>query len=249
MEPFIFYQPTKIRIGRGISEEIGNSIRKHGTRCLIVTYHPSKLSPAQNSFNEKIETRLIQSGVEIIRFQGAIPNPSSDCVDEGYKIAKDEKIDVILAIGGGSAIDTAKMIGFRVTNENIGWDHLFTDFSNPFPNEEPYCKQLLPLIAIPTTSGTGSQVTQAAVITNTVNHQKTSIFHSFLFPKEAIIDPELMLSVPASVTGDTGFDAFCHAFESFINKRASPFSEMISLEAIRLIFKWLPEAVEHGNNL
>lgn len=249
MEPFIFQQPTRIRLGSGISGEIGKYIEKYGTHCLLVTYHHSKLSSAQSEFNEKIEASLVQVGVKVTRFQGALPNPTTDCVDEGYTIAKSSHIDTVLAVGGGSVIDTAKMIAFRASNADIDWDDLLHDFSTPFPVKEPECKPVPPIIVIPTTSGTGSQVTHAAVITNMKDHQKTSIFHSYLFPKEAVIDPQLMVSVPPHVTGDTGFDAFCHAFESYINKNASPISEAISLEAIRLIFKWLPVAVENGSNL
>ena len=107
----------------------------------------------------------------------------------------------------------------------------------------------LPVIAVPTTSGTGSHVTQAAVVTDAARKDKATVFHSLLFPRESLVDPELMTSLPAGMTSSTGFDAFSHAMESYLNKNASPYSEMLSLNAMELIAKTLPKVLREPQNI
>ena len=127
-------------------------------------------------------------------------------------------------MGGGSSIDTAKIIAATIKAPDIDWTHWFNTYDSPFGDIAALPASVVPLIAVPTTSGTGSQVTQAAVITDVEQHAKLTLFHPQFFPVEAVIDPELMLTLPPRMTAMTGFDAFSHAFESFTGTRPSPFT-------------------------
>jgi alcohol dehydrogenase class IV len=138
-------------------------------------------------------------------------------------------------------MDTAKAIAVEATHEGSSWDYLFY--------KEPPTEATLPVIALSTTSGTGSQVTQVAVITNPAARDKSAIYHPNVFPKVSIVDPELMLSVPSEVTACTGFDVFCHAFESTIHPNCNPVVEGFAWEAIRRVMADLPRVLADGSDL
>jgi alcohol dehydrogenase class IV len=163
-------------------------------------------------------------------------------VSAGARIAEKFRADVVLGLGGGSSMDTAKAIAVEATHQGTSWDYLFFRDSQP-------TEATLPVVAVSTTSGTGSQVTQVAVVTNPEEKTKSALYHPRLFPKTALVDPELMLSVPEHVTASTGFDVFAHAFESFITPNGSPYTDLLSLEAMRLAAAFLPRAVEDGSDL
>jgi len=238
MKSFTYFQPTDIRFGRGMINEVGKIVSSYGKRCLLVTV------PAENIFGplyNRIKTCLKEAGVEYAHFDGVIPNPTTDCVTAGANIAKEFHAEVVLGVGGGSSMDTAKAIAVEATHPGTAWDYLF--FKTP-----PTAKTL-PIIAVSTTSGTGSQVTQVAVMTETKTKTKSAIYNSIVYPRVAIVDPNLMRSLPKHITASTGFDAFCHAFESYLHPAASPYTDMIALEAIRTIAKYLPGVVEDGSRM
>ena len=160
---------------------------------------------------------------------------------------KEQPADFVLAVGGGSSIDTAKAIAFANGKDSIDWDYLFNEYNSPFAYYASYSKEHLPLLSVPTTSGTGSQVTQAAVITR--GKEKITFFHPDNFSQETILDPELMLTLPKRMSAATGFDAFTHAFESSINANASHYSAMDSMEAMRLVIENLPSVLQEPQNL
>jgi len=139
-------------------------------------------------------------------------------------------------------MDTAKAIAVEATHEGTSWDYLF--FRQTQPTEKT-----LPVIAVTTTSGTGSQVTQVAVVTNPAEKYKSALYNDILYPKVSVVDPELMLTVPEHITASTGFDVFAHAFESYITPNGSPYTDMTSLEAIRLTAENLPAAVKQGMDI
>jgi alcohol dehydrogenase class IV len=155
-------------------------------------------------------------------------------------MAKEHKADVVIGLGGGSSMDSAKAIAVEATHEGTCWDYLFY-------KTQP-TKKTLPVIAVTTTSGTGSQVTQVAVVTHTERRDKSAIYNSIIYPRVAIVDPELMLTVPKYSTACTGFDVFCHSFESYIHPASSPYIDLMAIESIRLIAKYLPIAVKDGSN-
>lgn len=243
---FNFFQPTQILFGSGKAGEVGSVVSGNGKRCLVVT---EKLVDALKPAFEKVLASLNEAGVEAFHFDGVIPNPPTRVVEAGAELARTHNCDVILAFGGGSSIDTAKAISATAKLDEVPWNLFFERFNNPFKTPEPMLCEVLPVVAMPTTSGTGSQVTQAAVITVEEKSAKLTIFHPELFPKACVVDPELMLTLPPSMTAMTGFDAFSHAFESYTGTRPSGFVEWAAMEAMQLVVATLPHAVKDGSNL
>jgi len=244
--PFTFFVPTQIRFGSGKLNELKIIAPTLGKRVLLVT-RPRKGS--LKATYEVVEKLLEEVGLSYAYFDEVVPNPTQEGVEKGIAQAVENQVDFVIGIGGGSVLDTAKLIAFLSNPSGvIDWKAAISKYSNPFA-VGPSPDSALPFIAVSTTSGTGSHCTQAAVVSNTVKQEKTTLFHSGLFPSIAIVDPELMCSMPPAVTAATGFDAFTHAFESFLGGRTSPLTEAMSLEAIRLIFENLPAVLKDPHNI
>jgi len=239
MKSFNYFQPTEIRFGSGRISEVGEVVARYGKRCLLVTV---PVFEALEPVFEKAKASLAEAGVEVAHFDGVVPNPTTESVAAGAKIAQEHKADVVLGLGGGSSMDTAKAIAVEATHEGTCWDYLW--FRETQPTEKT-----LPIIAVTTTSGTGSQVTQVAVVTNPAEKCKSAIYNPIIYPKVSIVDPELMVTVPEHVTASTGFDVFAHSFESLIHCNSSPYVEMMAKEAIRLVAKYLPVVLKDGSNI
>jgi len=239
MNPFRYHQPTEIRFGAGRIAEAGPAAASCGTRCLLVT---EPVFPAVEPHHRKIKASLEAAGIPYAHFAGVTPNPTTAVVAAGARLAREFRADVVLGMGGGSSMDTAKAVAVEATHEGSCWDYLF------FRPQQPTDKTL-PVVAVTTTSGTGSQVTQVAVVTNPGEKNKSALFHERLYPRISVVDPELMLTLPKSVTASTGFDVLAHAFESYINPGGSPYTDMMALEAMRLVSGWLPAALENGGRL
>ncbi len=238
MNSFSYFQSTEIQFGCGRLAEVGAAVARYGTRCLVVTMPNSDyLAP----LIERIGASLSAAGVEMMQFDGVVPNPTTDCVTAGADMAKAFGADVVLGVGGGSSMDTAKAIAVEATHPGTCWDYLFF--------KTPPTAATLPVIAVSTTSGTGSQVTQVAVVTETATKTKSALYNSLLYPRVAIVDPELVVSVPSHITASTGFDVFTHAFESYLHRGGSPYTDLLALEAIRLVSKHLPIVVRNGADL
>lgn len=240
---FQYYQPTQIYFGENRLNELGQIAVRYGTRCLMVTTPDEPLRPLY----VRIIKLLQEQGITVFHFDQVQPNPTVEIVEAGFQLLKQNPVDFVLAVGGGSSIDTAKSIAFTNGQEKIDWDFLFQTYSSPYENYPAYSDTMLPLLVVPTTSGTGSQVTQAAVISR--GDEKLTFYHPALFSKACVVDPTLMLTLPVRMTAMTGFDAFTHAFESYINAHASPYSEMDSLRAMELIVHNLPKALKDPSNL
>jgi len=239
MKNFNYHQSTEIVFGTGRVAEAGEIVSKYGKRCLMVTTPDAPLLPLY----ERVKKILLDAGVAVAHFNGVIPNPTTETSAEGSRMAIEHKADVILGVGGGSSMDAAKAIAVEASHEGSAWDYLF--YKEPAPDSS----KVLPVVAISTTSGTGSQVTQVSVITNTAERDKSALYNPLIFPKVAIVDPELMLTLPASVTAPTGFDVFCHAFESMINPGTGAYVELLAKEAINLVVENLPKVLINGSDL
>lgn len=239
MKGFDYYQPTEIKFGCGSVSEIGTAVARFGRRCLLVTV-PS--FPAVELLYEKIKDHLSAAGVQVAHFDNVFPNPTTAVVSEGAAMARSFNADVVLGLGGGSSMDTAKAIAVEARHAGSAWDYLY------FRDVQP-TSSTLPILSIPTTSGTGSHVTQVAVITRTEEKNKSAIYHPMIFPRLSIVDPDLMLTVPGHTTAATGFDVFTHAFESYINPNGSPYTDMMAIEALRIVAHFLPTAVKKGNDV
>ena len=238
MKPFDYFQPTEILFGRGRVAEAGEVVARFGKRCLVVC--EANVEALEPVF-QKVRTSLEEAGVAVARFDGVIPNPTTDTITAGAEAAKAHRADVVLGLGGGSSMDSAKAIAVEATHEGTSWDYLFY--------KEPPTEKTLPVIAVTTTSGTGSQVTQVAVVTHTETRDKSAIFDPIVYPKVAIVDPELMVTLPKRVTAMTGFDVFCHAFESTVSVNTTPYAQVLAWEAIRRVLADLPAALEDGSNV
>ncbi len=239
MKNFNYYQPTEIRFGAGRLSEVGEVAAKFGKRCLLVTV---PVFAAIEPVVEKVKASLTDTGVKVAHFDGVIPNPTTESITAGAKAAKAHKADVVLGLGGGSSMDSAKAIAVEATHKGTCWDYLW--FSKTQPTEKT-----LPIVAVTTTSGTGSQVTQVAVVTNSEKRDKSAIYNPIVYPRVSIVDPELMLTVPEHVTASTGFDVFCHAFETYIHPKASAYTDMMAEKAIQIVIKYLPMVLKDGANI
>ena len=191
---------------------------------------------------EAVAASLRSAGVAVVHYDGVVPNPMVESVDRGALLARKEKVDVVLGVGGGSSMDSAKAIAVGASHEGSAWEYLFFREKQPTP-------RTLPIVAVTTTSGTGSQVLQVAVITETGSRTKSAIYNPLVYPRACVVDPGLMLSVPSHVTASTGFDAFCHAFEAFLHPACSPYVGLQAVEAMRLVAANLARAVRNGNDL
>lgn len=234
---FNFNLPTSIEFGNGTVNNVGKRAKElGGDKVLIIT----DKGLAQTGILDRITNSLEQEGVSYLIHDEITPNPKDvDCV-KAYEKFKNENIDLLLGLGGGSSMDTAKAIGVLFTHEGDLKDYY--DF-------DKLEREITPLICIPTTSGTGSEVTSGSVITDTVTKKKEAILDIKLAPKLAIVDPELTLSLPKSITAATGMDALTHAIEAYTANVAEPISDALSLYAIELIAKYLPVAVENGKDI
>jgi alcohol dehydrogenase class IV len=228
--------PGNLIFGVGAVETVAEKAKEFGkNKALVVT----DKGVAGAGLLEKVLTPLEQAGVQAHIFDQIEPNPRDHTVLKALEFAKKKKSELIIGLGGGSAIDAAKAVGALLTNPGPLQDYLRgTALKNPLP----------PLIAIPTTSGTGSEVTQFSVVTDTERSFKAGIASPLLIPKLAIVDPALMESMPPSLAAATGMDALTHAVESFVSVNSQPFSDALALHAIRLIGTFLRPSVANGSN-
>ena len=238
MNAFSWHQPTELVFGAGRIQEIGRLAARFGRRILLVT---GPTSGSVSVILDRVLALLRSGGLEVAHFDGVVPNPTTDIVTVGAGLARESGAEVVVGLGGGSSMDVAKAIAVEASHPGTAWDYLYY--------KTPPTSATLPVIAVTTTSGTGSHVTQCSVITRTEDQDKSALWHANLFPRVALVDPELMLALPRRVTAHTGFDAFCHSFEAYISNAANPYSEMLALEAIRLISQNLRRVLDNGSDL
>lgn len=215
-----------------------------GRKALLVI-SCGKSTRANGSLDRTI-AQLEQAGVQVALFDQVQANPLKDTVMEGAQAARDAGSDFIVALGGGSVMDASKAIALMATNPGDLWDYVQFGTGGRKPVENTP----LPLVAITTTAGTGSETDGGGVITNPETHEKTAVFDGHrLMPVLAIVDPELMLSVPPKFTAFQGFDALFHSTEGYIAKQANFMSDLVSLGAIENIGSHLAAAVAQGSDL
>jgi alcohol dehydrogenase class IV len=233
---FNFYIPTRLVFGQGKFATLGEETSKLGKRALLVTYPSQSLS---GIVKQAIEL-LAQHGVSTVVFAKATANPTHNMVNEGSQLARREGCDVVIGLGGGSPMDTAKAIAVAAPENEDIWK---------IYEGTPIHAESLPMVAVPTTAGTGSEATFYAVITNRELHRKEGFARQQFFPKVSIIDPLLTLSLPPRMTAETGMDTLTHAVEAYTSRLASPISDLFAAEAIRLVGTSLRRAVADGSDL
>lgn len=237
MKNFYFHQPTEIHFEAGGLSGLGELCKKQGSTCLLITSPP--IPPLVPLYERTIKI-LEESGLRVIHYSEVLPNPSTEIVDAAIKLANENSVDVVVSLGGGSTMDTGKIVSLCSTFGSAPWEKLFSECTNPFGDYQLNLGKKIPLIAIPTTAGTGSQCTQAAVITDVNTKLKLTVFSKDLFPDYAIVDPELTLSLPQYMTSCTGFDAFSHSFESFVGGKLAPHAELMALKGMAGVINYLP---------
>ena len=229
--PYEFYLPTKLLYGAGCLSALGGCALP-GRKALLVT--SAGQSAKRHGYLGRVEEQLTQAGVRAVLYDQITPNPTKAEVMAGAALCRKEGCDFVLGLGGGSSIDAAKAISVMARNPGDYWDYVSggTGKGKAVPNAP------LPVVAVTTTAGTGTEADPWTVTTN----EKT-------FPVLSVVDPELMVSVPPRLTAYQGFDALFHSTEGYLNRTASPISDLMALEAIRLIGKSLPRAVRDGADL
>lgn len=232
---FGFHLPTRIEFGNGLLSRAGSLTREvaGGGRVLLVT------DPGVRGIGlaDKIIRSLNAEGFECLVFDGVNPNPRDVDCEKGGEAARDFGADAIVAVGGGSVLDAAKAVALLHTHGGRIRD---------YEGRGKVVREVTSIVAIPTTAGTGSEVTRSAVITDTERSFKMTVKDVKLAPKLAIVDPETTYGLPAALTASTGMDALVHALEAYTCREANPMSDMLALAAMEKIFPSLRQAVTEG---
>ncbi len=237
----IWNYPTRILFGLGESANIGNEVKGlSASRALVVTDE----GVAGAGLLAPIVAALEQVGIEVATFSDVEPNPSEANIDAGAVALSQHRADIIVGLGGGSPLDAAKLIAVRAAVALP-----FEALDDAKGGDRFIPKQLIPVIAVPTTAGTGSEVGRAGVVGIAGSGRKTVIFSPAMLPRVAILDPELTRTMPASTTAATGFDALTHCMEARVAIGDHPMADGIAEKALSLVAKYLPRVVQDGDDM
>jgi len=236
MSAFTFHLPTEIRFGPGTLGEIPVQLQRRGWHSIfLISDHGVQEAGLLSQLENLLKTHNISYGL----YLDVQPNPSERAVLAALYELRQLQPDAILGLGGGSVLDTAKICGVLYTHGGTLWDYQGFE-AIPGPG--------LPVVAIPTTAGTGSEVTRFAVISDPKRRRKIPFASSYLIPQLAMVDPELTFSLPPSITAATGMDALTHAIEALTTVLEQPITDAIALQAIERIVRYLPRAFSHGSD-
>ncbi|GAH47181.1 unnamed protein product, partial [marine sediment metagenome] len=246
MESFRYFLPAmNLIFGRGNLECVRSEVKKIGKKALLVT---GKKSMEKLGFLKKSIDSLEKEGLDVVHYGEVEPNPTVDIVNKGAEKAIDSCCDIIIGLGGGSAIDTAKNIAV-VAGHYEGERRSIWEFAGVHDKPRQITLKTLPVVAITSTSGTGSHVSRFAVVTNEETREKIGIMSPFICPKLSIVDIDILSCMPSSLTSKTGFDALTHLMECFVSKRGNPITDLYCLKAMELIFDYLPRAYNDGGDV
>ena len=237
---YAFPIPTHVYFGAGQLNNL-HTLPMPGRKALLVISNGK--STKANGYLDRTVEQLRQAGADYVLFDKIQANPIKPTIEEGARLAQQEGCDFVVALGGGSVMDSAKVIAMNATNPGDLWQYALSGTGGC----QPWTNQPLPWIAITTTAGTGSEVDAGGVITNLDTNEKMGIYS--ICARYAIVDPELMLSVPPKFTAYQGFDALFHSLEGYVSKRSNLFSDMVQEAAIQNVARYLPVAYKDGQNL
>lgn len=234
--------PTTIRFGAGRLAELAEACTAAGIRkpLLVTDRGLARLPITQQALDY-----LRAAGLGDACFADVDPNPTEHNVQQGVQAFHAGEHDGVIAFGGGSGLDLGKMVAFMAGQSRPIWD--FEDIGDYWTRAD--AAAIAPIVAVPTTAGTGSEVGRASVITNTDSHEKKIIFHPKVLPRVVIADPELTVGMPPAITAGTGLDAFAHCLEAYCSPHFHPLSQGIALEGLRLVKEYLPRAYETPDDL
>ncbi|MFQ6066436.1 MAG: iron-containing alcohol dehydrogenase family protein [bacterium] len=234
---FLLMYPTRIIFGRGAVKGLGKEVSSLGKSALLVT---GRSSMRKTGILDRVLGVMKREGISVDLFDRVEHDPCLATVNQGIRIAHEKKSDVVVALGGGSAIDAGKAIASLVRQSGTIWE---------YHAGKPIEREGLPFVAVPTTAGTGAEVTNNSVLTDKKVLIKKSIRSPYMIAKVALVDPELTLSLSSRVTAYTGMDAFTQALESFVSRSSNPIADALALQAIEVIFQNLPQAVANGKDV
>lgn len=230
-----FIMPGKIISGSGALEQAVSALRSLGSRALIVT--DEVMIKLHNL--DRVTAVLEQAGISYFVYSGIGGEPTDTMIEAGLHHYKNENCDFLIALGGGSPIDSMKAIAAMSVNPGKISDYMGKEIGGNVPG----------MVAIPTTAGTGSEATRFTIITDTENDVKMLLKGDVLMPDLAIIDPQFTITAPPSITAATGLDALTHAIEAYTSRKAQPLTDVFAMSAVRRIFKNLPAAFHDGSNV
>ena len=234
--------PAPVRFGAGRISEIGDACKAAGIkRPLLVTDRGLE----EMEITARALDLIQDAGLERALFAAVDPNPSERNLEDGLRLYRNGGFDGVVAFGGGSGLDLGKTLAFMAGQSRPVWD--FEDVGDWWTRADP--TGIHPIVAVPTTAGTGSEVGRASVITNSATHEKKIIFHPKMLPSAVICDPELTVGLPKAVTAGTGLDAFAHCVEAFSSPHYHPLCQGIALEGMRLVKEYLPRAHDDGSDI
>ncbi len=234
--------PTAMKFGAGHIQELAEACKSLGMkRPLLVTDKGLAPLPITSQALDILEAAGLGRGL----FAEVDPNPSELNLAAGVEAYKAGGHDGVIAFGGGSGLDLGKMVAFHAGQTRPIWD--FEDIGDWWTRAD--ADAIAPIIAVPTTAGTGSEVGRASIITNSVTHEKKIIFHPKVLPSIVIADPELTVGMPGFITAGTGLDAFAHCVEAYSSPHYHPMSQGIALEGMRLVKEYLPRAYKDGTDI
>ena len=234
--------PTSVRTGAGRIAELADACRGLGIEAPLLVTDPGLAGlPMVTDAMAACE----QAGLRIALFSDIKPNPTGANVTEGIAVYRSGGHDGVIAFGGGSGLDAGKAIAVAANQRCTLWD--LEDIGDNWRNAD--ADKIPPIVGVPTTAGTGSEVGRASVIVNEAEHKKAIIFHPRMLPSCVILDPELTLGLPPGLTAATGMDALSHNLEAFCSPVYHPMAEGIAIEGIRLVKEYLPVAVSDGANI
>ena len=239
IKEFFYYNPVKLVFGEGKLQEAGKYALLYGKKALIVT---TGTMFKESGLVDRLQKILKASGVSSVYYPEVSANPLNTQIDKGAEIARAANCKLVIGLGGGSAIDAAKGIAIVLGHKRPIWDFCMG------ADAAPITEKTYPIIAITTTSGTGSECTQWSVITNPATEEKPGIGSDHTFAKVAIVDPELMATMPPKITAATGFDTLAHAIEAYTAVLETPITDMACEQAIRLVGRFLRRAVKTGSD-
>ncbi|MFL7839309.1 MAG: iron-containing alcohol dehydrogenase family protein [Candidatus Promineifilaceae bacterium] len=237
MSQFNFHLPTKILFGLPVQTALVDALNALDVKKVLLVSDPGL---EQIGLVDEVTVVIQKNGGAATRFTAVSSNPTTDEVSAGLELARAQQVDALVALGGGSPIDVAKGIALLLAN---GGSYADYQWGNKTINRRSW-----PLIAIPTTAGTGSEVSRVAVISDPANPFKKGVLSPLMFPHVAIADPQLTRDLPPWLTAATGIDAFTHALETFIGRRANPFTDQFAQAAMQTAWNYLPKATTNGSD-
>ena len=242
MIAFEFYNPTRIVFGSGKLNALSEQTLPGKKAMLLIS---NGKSTRINGSLDRVKEQLEKAGAAYAVFDKIMENPVKEVIMEGAAFARENGCDFILALGGGAVLDSSKAIAAMATNDGDLWDYV----NGGTGKGKPLANRGLPIVTIPTSSGTGSEINCWGVISNLETKEKIGFGAECLVPVLSVVDPELMKTVPPKYTAFQGFDALFHNTEVMMSKGVNVFSEAIALSAIENIAKYLPRAVKNGNDI